>query len=103
MKKRKRIPVRAPASAGCNGCGGCCDPVVLAYSKSMARLALELGKIEPANARWVEEDLTPVHRAEGMAKADYLGDCRSVWTDGRGELVFMDSFYYSCRHYGAET
>lgn len=78
------------------GCGACCDPVVL--SLSQIEFAKTLG-MPPGIRNWILNDLTPMSRREAKAKAP--------WNFGEhvAAMRVIDSmpWYYSCRHYDAET
>lgn len=48
----------------CNGCGGCCDPVMMPYTQEFALRHAD--EFPTENLRWILEDLTPMtdHIAE---------------------------------------
>lgn len=86
----------------CNNCGGCCDPVMLPYSRIQAETAGP--DMDPLNRRWVLEDLTPISRREGMARSPYVKDGLTILGDQRtGEAHWFWSFFYDCKHYDAEN
>jgi len=49
--------------------------------------------------RWLMDDLVPIGRPEGLARAPYLTTGKTtVMVDGTGEVVLWSNFY-RCRHY----
>lgn len=91
----------------CNGCGRCCDPVVLPYTQDDARRAplSGPGMMYPENRRWVLEDLTPIRRRDGLTLTnDYMPGGKTVVTQvatGRTEILF--SHFFTCKWYNRET
>jgi len=54
----------------CNGCGQCCSPVVLPYSRHEAQMLLPAVRHEMFTERewrWIMEDLEPIPRRDGLA------------------------------------
>lgn len=92
-------------SAECNGCGGCCDPVVLPYSRNEIARALPSEFDDPELRRFVLEDLTPIRRRDGLQRASYLSAGVTVLgRPGDPDSTFLAwSFFYECRHYDREN
>lgn len=90
----------------CNGCGQCCSPVVLPYSRHEAQMLLPAVRHEMFTERewrWIMEDLEPIPRRDGLARAPYLTDGKTrLMVDGYGEVVLFSNFY-RCRQYDEET
>lgn len=92
-------------SAECNGCGACCDPVVLPYTQRQVAGMLPDEYLTADERRFVLEDLTPITRRDGMARASYLSAGVTVMGQpGSPESVVLAwSAFYTCRHYDPET
>jgi len=91
--------------ATCNGCGDCCDPVILPYSKFEAQTMHPMHRKElftEREWRWLMEELEPMPRKEGLAKAPYLG---AGVTYGRvaGQEIVLYSHFYRCSNFDVET
>lgn len=87
----------------CNGCGGCCDPVVLSYTQEQARRTLPFEWGDPRTRQWVIEDLTPITRAEGLRRAPYLSAGGKTLVDENGEPSILWSHFYECRWFDREA
>lgn len=87
------------------GCGACCDPVVLPYSRDEIARTLPGEVLEPADRAHVLTNLVPMRRRDGMQRASYLS--AGVTVMGRPgspeSTVLAWSFFYTCRLYDAET
>lgn len=66
----------------CNGCGDCCDPVPLPFTKAEARRR----NLHPSERRWVLTRLRRISRAEALRRRPSLSPAT-----GR--------FYYECRDF----
>lgn len=87
----------------CNGCGRCCDPVVLPFTQDDARRAAR-GEMLPENRRWVIEDLTPIPRRQGInATADYMTAGGKTVYGIKGEPVVLFSHFFTCKWFDTET
>lgn len=89
----------AGTGAECNGCGQCCSPVVLPFTKSEA--AAEPG-LDPEDRRWIANDLVPMGRKEAFARRPDLGHSRLTVAMVGGKPVGM-AMFYSCRHFDDEA
>lgn len=90
----------------CNGCGRCCDPVVLPYTQNeIRRLLPGYGLIEDENRRFVLEDLTPIRpRRRGLEMvSDYMAEGAKSSALHLGEPMILFSHFYECRWYDRET
>lgn len=90
-------------SAECNGCGACCDPVVLPVSQlDVARDPRLMGD---EDAQFVLEVLRPIRRRDGLAKASYLSAGVTVLgAPGTPEsTVLVWSMFYECPRFDPET
>lgn len=78
----------------CNGCGRCCDPVVMPYGPDDLRRLKD--RLDPDEYRWATEDLTLLGRREGMRRAEYLesGMTFGIGPDG---VIMLWSYFYDCR------
>ena len=88
-----------------DGCGACCDPVVLPYSQTEVAQHLP-GQIQSAeDRRFVIEDLTPMRRRDGLQRASYLSSGVTVMGSpgSPGGALLAWSFFYECRHFDRET
>lgn len=86
----------------CNGCGRCCDPVVLGFGPDDVRRNPQV--LSADDVRWILNDLTLIGRREGLAKADYL--TQGGWTYVTSPLLgaqLIMSYFYRCRRFDAET
>lgn len=83
-------------NATCNGCGTCCDPVVLPYPhiRAMTDPALPL-----RDRQWAQDDLTPMSAKEALTKVPWLRGRTLV--DQFGNLNL--GFYFRCRQFDPET
>jgi Fe-S-cluster containining protein len=78
----------------CNGCGSCCDPVTIPYTKLDAATDYTL---DDRTRRWVLDDLTPMSRRDVLDREPWLLDKStrlSAAVDG-GDLFVP--YFYSCR------
>lgn len=81
----------------CNGCGCCCDPVVLAHSLLEVRQMLP-GEIDAADKVWILDALTPLTRRQVGAKVEYQRPPPGVvLVDAVGRP--QEPNYYACRHF----
>lgn len=98
----------------CNGCGGCCDPVVLTYGPGdlrtlsalpAGRLEQVAGRDEAANIVFAVEHFTPIPRREGLARAPYLSQGgKTAWAaDHHSEPVVAFSYFYACDRFDPDT
>lgn len=98
----------------CNGCGGCCNPVALAYSKEQVRWMVPAEsdlpvtrpgevRIDRRTRRWILRELTEIDRAEAeRLRPDLAGRVgRARLPDG----TYSDepTRYYRCRWYDDDT
>jgi Fe-S-cluster containining protein len=78
------------------GCGSCCDPVVLPFTKfDMAANPA----FSAEDRRWVLDDLQPMARREAYAKRPDLRDRAMV--DQRGRPA--TPVFFRCRHFDPES
>lgn len=85
----------------CNGCGRCCNPVVLAGTLNDVALGNAVVP-DPETLRWIREDLTPLRRREGLFMVrDYMTGYTNWMHEGKP--VVMASHFYSCKWYDHET
>lgn len=82
----------------CNGCGVCCDPVVLPITQIEALTA----PLDPEVRRWVLEDLIPMSRREAKAKFPLVFE-RPVHQVLNGVATMLQPLFYRCRNYDPET
>lgn len=83
----------------CNGCGSCCDPVVLHFTQE----EYANQEIDPADKRWILEDLTPMPRKEAKDKEpDYYHTSMDGFWDPYTVTAGLP-FFYSCKHFDAAT
>ncbi len=78
----------------CNGCGSCCDPVVLPYTPLDAA---EDYTLDDRTRQWVMYDLKPMSRRQVLEREPWLLDKStrlSASPDG-GDLFVP--YFYSCR------
>lgn len=82
----------------CNGCGCCCDPVVLSASQRdyAGQFPGLPGGPERANRDWVL--LTPIPTRDGMRRARYLDS--AIQPLGNAQIVL---FFFECRHFDTEN
>ena len=83
----------------CNGCGCCCSPVVLGFTREEARTA---ERLDPRDRWFVAHVLEPIGRREGDALGGFwIGEAErernTAWegTDGPSP----QRFYYRCPHF----
>lgn len=93
-------------SAECNGCGGCCDPVVSAIAPIYLQDGTATQLVGRAEANWMRSHLTPMRRADGLKLVPWMRG--GGWTDIQGqrdnvtgklhlcEPVLLPSFFYRC-------
>lgn len=100
MKKQKRGRVAKPPTpqVRCNGCGCCCDPVLLPYTQAEARSFTNLSE---SNKRWVMEDLTPMHPREARRLAPWYFNPDKGLTGLTPEESIP--FFFRCRWFDRET
>lgn len=80
----------------CNGCGACCDPVVLPVSPG--QLAAMGNRL--ADGVWLREHLHPMGRPEGRARQPWAkGKGWSERIDDEGNPIIEAVFYYQCDRY----
>jgi Fe-S-cluster containining protein len=84
----------------CNGCGSCCDPVVVSYTKIDAQTSPDM---DPADRAWVLNDLTPMPRRQVVEREPWLldGSPRLSMAQDGGELFVP--YFYSCRWFDGDT
>lgn len=90
----------------CNGCGRCCDPVVLHASQLQVGLSFPTDDAETeANREFILTHLHPMNRREGLRLADYLTAGVTVMglPGTPGSEVFVWSMFYSCDFYDRDT
>lgn len=102
MSKRRQIPVRAEHDdehPPCpEGCGKCCDPVVLVYSQAdVASMGLMMSD---RDRNWVLNELTPISRREGLRRTPHFkGGGKTVFQfDGAGSPTVAFSLFYECKN-----
>lgn len=91
----------------CNGCGGCCDPVPLAFTPDLVRRIplrrwLEAGFTE-RDRDWILNDLTRLPRREGRERAGYMTQGGITYGSVHGEFVAAVTHFYSCRWYDPDA
>lgn len=89
----------------CNGCGGCCDPVVLPITQIEMRQILP-AEVDPATRRWVLEDLTMVGKRAVLDKVAYqqiAGRSAAYGLDPRTGEKRHGVSYYECRWFDRDT
>lgn len=89
----------------CNGCGGCCDPVVLPYTKDdVARMPpWQLDEAWRLNRAFILAHLTPMPRRQGLERAPHLTQGGNTWALLGGKPVHVVSHFYSCDRYDPEA
>lgn len=91
-------------AAECNGCGQCCDPVVLPFTQREIMATLPSQHEHPADREHMLHDLIPISRREGLARAPYLsGGVTWASIDGGRSFLETRSVFYECRHFDRET
>lgn len=88
----------------CNGCGGCCDPVVSSITPlDMAKFAP--WQIDERTRRWYLEDLTPLPRKVALERLSWMtGGGKTAFGMGPdGIPVIAFSMFYECAQYDRET
>jgi Fe-S-cluster containining protein len=88
-------------SATCNGCGHCCNPVILDKTKREYQMQLPETEEGKANRRFVLDCLTLLPAAEGHRRAQYLFDPSielGVSATVGGEPT-VAVFFYECKNY----
>lgn len=88
----------------CNGCGSCCDPVMMGMAQHdvvtmLPSVAERRFGITPEDYRWIRDDLVPMPRREGLAKSPWLTQGGTTMAIIQGEPVMMLSLFYSCRRF----
>lgn len=83
----------------CNGCGGCCDPVVLPFTQQQVKFASKFD-IDDEDRRFVLEDLTPMRPKLALEKRPEMRGRPLV--DAAGDLMLLPHFY-TCKHFDEET
>lgn len=86
-------------TAACNGCGACCSPVTLSMSQEDVRRKLP-GQLDARTRRWILEELTPISRREGKARAPWVGGGMTL-KNGRYSPDY--SFFYECKNFDPVT
>lgn len=79
-----------------SGCGACCDPVVLPYTRLEA---MRDPTISAEERRWASDALQPMGDKEGYAKMPHLRNRAMADQFGVPARVF----FFSCRHLDQET
>lgn len=90
----------------CNGCGRCCDPVVLPYTQEEAARLMPGRDIEADVRDFVLHDLTPMRRRDGLAMvSDYMKEgAKTTWAPTPWDPpVITVSHFFTCRHYDQAT
>ena len=82
----------------CNGCGCCCDPVVMPFTQAEA-VRMPLSELDPVHRRWILNDLTPMPYREGIAKAPWLRGQLMATADGTG----VTPFFFRCRWFDQDS
>jgi len=80
----------------CSGCGSCCQPVVLPFTKD----ELMRAKGVPERTRdWIMNDLTPMPRREAKQREPWLFAIDRVLADYDGIIDIEDNYpmFYRCR------
>lgn len=87
------------------GCGACCDPVVLPYSRAEVQRSMPGEWDDPRTRDFVLNDLTPIRRRDGLQRAAYLSSGVTVLgaPGTPGAVVLAWSFFYECRHFDQES
>jgi Fe-S-cluster containining protein len=92
-----------------DGCGACCDPVVLPYGPTdlhyLAKLPSSKLGAEEENIMFAVKHLTVMPRREGLRRAPYLtqGGSTAVAFDQDSEPIIAWSYFYSCDRFDVET
>jgi Fe-S-cluster containining protein len=80
----------------CNGCGGCCDPVILPYTQ----IEVLSATTNEEDRAWVLLDLTPISEDEARERQpEYVRRLRHLLAHGLAKKVH----FYRCRHYDDTT
>jgi Fe-S-cluster containining protein len=80
------------------GCGACCDPVMLAAPHLQQAL---LPSLSARDRRWMLEDLVAMPAKEAAAKTAWMRARPTVgFVEGR---LSRETFFYRCRQFDAET
>jgi len=87
-----------------DGCGACCDPVVLPFGPADLRrlTAMDLGVEDYV---WMKNHLTPMTRREGLQRAAYLtqGGKTTFSLDAQSQPEVGWSYFYECDLFDTET
>lgn len=79
-------------AAGCNGCGGCCDPITLSNSREGLKESKPEDFVHPQMREWALSALVELPREIGIERAAAYGRSVEGW-----------EHFYECRHYDRET
>lgn len=85
----------------CNGCGGCCSPVSLAWTQDDVSRMLPT-QIDARTRHWVLHELHPLTRREAVAATPWLQGLQT-YAVRNGVLVLDRPTYYRCDHYDEDT
>lgn len=94
-----RPPPPSTGGACVQGCGRCCDPVVLPFTRIQAMTDRAISEEE---RRWVVEDLVPMTYREARVLADYQFVRPTLGVVG-GVPVAGPAFYFRCRNFDREA
>ncbi len=97
-------------TAECNGCGACCNPVVMPYGPADLRdfRLIEAARADPDeldNLLFARAHFTVINRREGLQRAAYLseGGKTTCAMDADSRPIVAWSFFYSCDRFDPET
>lgn len=88
----------------CNGCGACCHPFQMPYSPADIERMTKLGRLDPNEAAFYRDHLTPMPRREARRLIGHWAGPFSVFVDQvTQEITTVWQHYYRCDLYDAET
>lgn len=89
----------------CNGCGGCCDPVVSPFTHRQLRglLPIQMDAEQRINREFMLNHLTPISRREGLRRAPHLTQGGVTFAIFEGRPVEVWSQFYECDFYDPEA
>lgn len=86
----------------CNGCGRCCDPVVLPWTPQL--LERTTGIIDDRTREWALHEIKLLPRREGLARTrGYIAQGGITTALVNGTAVTMFSHFYECQWYDPDT
>jgi Fe-S-cluster containining protein len=91
------------AETACNGCGCCCDPVVIPHSPTTLANGVSAQVAGPELVAWMREHLTPIKRSVGIRLAGAQGLGHQTDAIIGGVPVSLLSWFWSCDLYDPAT